>query len=175
MPGVLAGEEGGGLVRVMRSLLHDARFGARIFLRTPVVTACIVLLLGLGIGANSAMFSVVDGLLLHPVHYQDPDQLVFVWSHDPQGALSDVSPADFLDLREKSKSLTDIAAWMPSSFVVIGGDRPRQLGGARVTANFFRTLGVKPMLGRTFLPGEDGLANPADAARSVVISNRLLQ
>ena len=82
---------------------------------------------------------------------------MFVWSYDPQGALSDVSPADFMDLRAQSHSLADLAAWMPTSFVVIGGERPRQISGARVTANFFRTLGVKPVLGRTFLPDEDGL------------------
>lgn len=157
----------------MAFILNDARFGIRILLRTPVITSCIVLLLALGIGANSAMFSVVDGLLLHPVRYQDPEKLVFVWSHDPQGALSDVSAADFMDIRAQSKSLGDFATWMPTTFVVIGSERPRQLGGARVTSNFFRTLGVKPVLGRTFLPDEDGLDNPANAAHSVVVSHRM--
>jgi putative ABC transport system permease protein len=159
----------------MGFFFQDARFGLRVFLRTPVITASIILLLGLGIGANSAMFSVVDALLLHPVRYQDPDKLVFIWSYDPQGALSDVAPADFMDLRAQSHSLADLAAWMPTSFVVIGGERPRQISGARVTANFFRTLGVKPVLGRTFLPDEDGLDRPANAARSAVISYRFWQ
>src|ERR1700722_20004450 len=159
----------------MGFFLQDARFAARIFARTPAITISIVLLLALGIGANSAMFSVVDRLLLHPVRYQDPDKLVFIWSHNPQGALSDVSPADFMDLRAQSKSLADFAAWMPTAFVVLGGERPRQIDGARVTANFFRTLGVKPILGRTFLSDEDGLDNPANAARSVIISYRLWQ
>src|ERR1700683_3287421 len=98
----------------MGSLFQDARYGARIFARTPMLTASIVLLLAFGIGANSAMFSVVDGLMLHPVRYQEPDELGFIWSHDPQGALSDISPADFMDLRPRSKSLADIAAWMPT-------------------------------------------------------------
>jgi putative ABC transport system permease protein len=159
----------------MGFLLQDARFGARSFARTPAITASIVILLALGIGANLAMFSVVDGLLLHPVRYQNPQTLVFLWSHDPQGELSDVSPADFMHVRAESGSLADLAAWMPTSFVVIGGERPRQISGARVTANFFRTLGVKPVLGRTFLPEEDGLDNPSNAARSVVISYRLWQ
>lgn len=159
----------------MGFLLQDVRFGVRIFSRTPVITGSIILLLALGIGANSAMFSVVNELLLHPVRYPNPETLVFVWSHDPQGALSDVSPADFMDLRARSTSLGDFAAWMPTSFVVIGGERPRQLGGARVTANFFGMLGVKPVLGRTFLAQEDGLDNPANAAHSVVISYRLWQ
>jgi putative ABC transport system permease protein len=155
--------------------LQDARFGVRIFLRTPLITASMILLLALGIGANSAMFSVVDMLMLHPVHYQNPQDLVFVWNRDPQGALRDVSPADFMDFRAQTKSLANLAAWMPTTFVVIGGERPRQMGGARVTANFFRTLGVKPVLGRTFLAQEDGLDKPEDAARSVVISYRLWQ
>ncbi|HTB15197.1 MAG TPA: ABC transporter permease [Bryobacteraceae bacterium] len=159
----------------MGSILQDARFGARIFSKTPALTSSIILLLALGIGANSAMFSVVDSMMLHPVRYQDPEKLVFIWTYDPQGTMTNVSPADFMDLRAQSKSLADPAAWMPTSFVVLGGDRPRQLGGARVTANFFRTLGVKPLLGRTFLPDEDGLDNPANAAHSVVVSYRLWQ
>jgi len=159
----------------MGSIFQDARFAVRIFLRTPLITACIVVLLALGIGANSAMFSVVDALLLHPVRYQDPERLVFIWSHDPQGAMSDVSPADFHDLRAGAKSLSDLAAWMPTSFVVTGAEQPRQLGGARVTSNFFRTLGVKPVLGRTFLPDEDGLDNPANATHSAIISYRFWQ
>src|SRR5271166_567530 len=105
----------------MGSLLQDVRFGARIFMRTPAITLSIILLLALGIGANSAMFSVVNGLLLHPVRYQDPEQLVFVWSYDAEGTRSDVSPADFMDLRAQAKSLADLAAWMPTSFVVLGG------------------------------------------------------
>src|SRR5579863_6108500 len=152
----------------MGSLLQDARYGARIFSRTPAITASIVVLLALGIGANSAMFSVVDGLLLHPVRYHEPEKLVFLWGHDPRGVLTDLSPAAFMDLRSQVKNLTDLAAWMPTSFVVLGGDRPRQVGGAKVTANFFRTLGVTPVLGRTFLPDEDGLDRPANATRSVV-------
>jgi putative ABC transport system permease protein len=144
-------------------------------LRTPVITACVVLVLALGIGANSAMFSIVDGLLLHPVRYPDPKTLVFVWSHDSQGSLSDASPEDFLNWRTQSKTLTDFAAWMPTSFVLTGGDRPRQVPGARVSASFFRTLRIAPALGRTFLPDEDGLDRPAGAARSAVISHRLWQ
>jgi putative ABC transport system permease protein len=157
------------------ALLRDIRFGFRILFRSPLITACVVIVLGLGIGANSAMFSIVDGLLLHPVSYPEPETLAFVWSHDSQGALSDASPADFMDWRAQSKTLTDFAAWMPTSFVLSGGDRPRQISGARVSAEFFRTLRVKPELGRDFLPEEDGLDRPAGAARSAVISHRLWQ
>jgi putative ABC transport system permease protein len=159
----------------METLLQDLRFGARILLRAPLITVSILLVLALGIGANAAMFGILDGLLLHSVRYPDPQTLIFVWSLDAQGALSNASPADFMDWRAKSKTVSDPAAWLPTSFVFLGGERPRQLGGARVTANFFRTLRVKPLLGRTFLPDEDGLEKPANAARSVIISYRLWQ
>jgi predicted permease len=159
----------------MGSLLQDARFGTRILLRTPVVTGSILLVLALGIGANSAMFGIVDRLLLHPVPYPNPETLVFVWNYDPQGALNNSSVANFLDWRAQAKSLSDFAAWISNSFVVTGRDRPRQLEGASVTANFFRALGVKPLLGRTFLPDEDGLEGAAAAAHSAVISYRLWQ
>ena len=159
----------------LADLVRDARFGGRIMLRTPVITACVVIVLALGIGANSAMFSIVDGLLLHPVRYPEPETLAFVWSHDSQGGLSDASAEDFLAWRSQSKTLTDFAVWMPTSFVLTGGDRPRQVPGARVSASFFRTLRVTPTLGRTFLPDEDGLDRPADAAHSAVISHRLWQ
>src|SRR5665213_3115252 len=157
------------------ALLRDVRFGFRILLRSPVISASVVMVLALGIGANSAMFSIVDGLLLHPVSYPQPETLAFVWSHDSQGSLSDASPADFMDWRAQSKTLYDFAAWMPTSFLLTGGDRPRQISGARVSASFFRALGVAPERGRAFLPDEDGLDRPAAAAHSAVISHRLWQ
>ncbi|MDP9112392.1 MAG: ABC transporter permease [Acidobacteriota bacterium] len=159
----------------MSNLLQDARFGTRIMLRAPVMTASIILVLALGIGANSAMFSIVDCLLIHPVSYPEPEKLAFVWSHDSQGTLSDASAADFADWRTQSKTLSDFAAWLPTAFVLTGGDRPRQAAGARVSANFFNTLRVKPELGRTFLPDEDGLDHPENAAHSAVISHRFWQ
>ena len=120
-------------------------------LRTPVITGCVVLVLALGIGANSAMFSIVDRLLLHPVLYPEPETLVFVWSHDSQGALSDASPADFMDWRAQSKTLTDFAAWMPTSFVLTGGDRPLQVSGARVSASFFNISSARRARNRTHI------------------------
>jgi putative ABC transport system permease protein len=161
------------LAALLADFRRDVAFGIRILLRTPVITACVVVVLALGIGANSAMFSIVDGLLLHPVHYPQPEALAFVWSHDSQGSLSDASAEDFLYWRKQSTALTDFAAWMPTSFVLTGGDRPRQIPGARVSASFFRALRVAPMIGRTFLADEDGLDRPASAARSAVISHRL--
>jgi putative ABC transport system permease protein len=140
----------------VNSVLQDIRFGARILLRSPGITAAVIFALALGIGANSAMFSVVDALLLHPLRYQDPSKLVILWDLDPKGPVSGCSAPNFFEWR-KAKALSDVAAWVATSFVVSGLAEPAQVSGARTTANFFRTLGVKPVLGRTFLPGEDGL------------------
>jgi putative ABC transport system permease protein len=140
----------------MRSLLQDVHFGARVLLRSPGMTLAVILALALGIGANTAMFSVIDALILHPLRYQNPSELVVVWDRDPQGQLRGASSGNFLDWR-KAASFSDVAGWAPSSYTLTGLDRPEQIYGARVTAGFFKTLGVKPVLGRTFLPGEDGL------------------
>ncbi len=140
----------------MQTLFQDIRFGARVLLRSPGMTLAVILALALGIGANTAMFSVVDALILHPLRYQNPSELVIVWDTDPQGQIRGSSSGNFLDWR-KAKSFSSFAGWASSTYTLTGLDRPIQINGARVTAGFFKTLGVKPFLGRTFLPGEDGL------------------
>ncbi len=160
----------------MQSLLQDLRFGARVLRRSPGITLAITLALMLGIGANSAMFSAVDALLLRPFRYRDPATLTILWNRDAQGGVRKyVTAADFLDWRAQAKSFSDLAAWRGAAYVVTGGDRPEQINGATVTANFFRTLGVKPVLGRTFLPDEDGLDHPAAASKVAVISYKVWQ
>jgi putative ABC transport system permease protein len=140
----------------MESFLNDVRFGARVLVRSPVITLWVVLALALGIGANTAMFSAVNALLLHPVDYTDPEQLVLLWEKNPQGVSLPVSAANFLDWRAQSKSFSGIAGWVPVSYVMTGPGQARQLPGAEVTANFFQTLGVRPVVGRTFLPDDEG-------------------
>jgi predicted permease len=160
----------------VESVLQDLRFGVRILLRSPAITLAVILALGLGIGANSAMFSVVDALLLRPFQYRDPATLALLRDRDVQGALHGASAANFLDWRAHAKSFSDLAGWWQArSFVLTGGDRVEQIAGATVTDNFFRTLGVKPALGRTFLPGEDGIDNPAAASKVAIIGYRLWQ
>lgn len=159
----------------MESLLQDLRFGARILRRSLGITLAVVLALALGIGANSAMFSVVDAVLLHPVRFENPASLVLLWDRDPEGTPRTVSAGSFLDWRAQAKSFSALAGWSPSSYVLAGADRSAQITGATVTANFFNTLGVKPVLGRTFLPDEDGIDNPANASRVCVIGYRLWQ
>jgi putative ABC transport system permease protein len=157
----------------MESLRQDLRFGARILLKSPGVAAAVILALALGIGANSAMFSVVDGALLHPVRFRDPQTLALLWDLDAAGTVRNVAAADYLDWRRQTRSFSDLAAWTPASYVLTGGARPEQITGAVVTANFFRTLGVKPVLGRTFLPDEDGIDRQADASHVCVIGYKL--
>jgi putative ABC transport system permease protein len=157
------------------SALKNLRVAARILLRAPGIAFSIILILALGVGANSALFGVVNGLVLRPVSYPQPETLVFVWSNDPQGARTTTSPANFLDWRAGSRTLADFAGWVITSMTISGRDRPRQVAGAAVTANFFQTLGVKPLFGRTFLPGEDGLDGGPAAAKSVIVSYRYWQ
>src|SRR5205085_2474883 len=134
-----------------------------------------ILTLALGIGANSAMFSLVDALVLRPLPYQDPSHLAVIWDRDAQGVQWPASAANFLDWRKQAKSFAEIAGWTPTSLVLTGLERPAQILGASVTANFFRALGVKPLLGRAFLPDEDGIENPANTSRSAIISYRMWQ
>ena len=152
----------------MQTLFQDIRFGARVLMRSPGMTLAVILALALGIGANTAMFSVVDALILHPLRYQNPSELVVVWDRDPQGQIRGSSSGNFLDWR-KAKSFSSLAGWASSTYTLTGLDRPVQIYGARVTTEFFKTLGVKPFLGRTFLPGEDGLDGGAGVSKLAVI------
>jgi putative ABC transport system permease protein len=159
----------------MGSFAQDLKFGARILLRSPGITLAVILALALGIGANSAMFSIMDALVLHPVRFPDPSTLAMLWDRDAQNVQRGAAAAEFLDVRKQTKSFTELAAFRSASYVITGGDRPAQITGALVTANFFRALGVKPALGRTFLPDEDGIQNPSSASKVAVISNHLWQ
>jgi putative ABC transport system permease protein len=158
---------------VLDGLLQDLRFGARILVRSPGMTCAVMVTLALGIGANSAMFSVVDAVLLSHPPYRDPAALMLLWNKDPEGNKARVSAADFLDWRKQSRSFEELAGWIAVSYVWAAKDRPEQLFGEMVTANFFHLLGVKPALGRTFLPEEDGIDDPAAARKVVVICDRL--
>jgi putative ABC transport system permease protein len=156
----------------MESVFRDLKFAVRMLYRSRGIAALVVLALALGIGANSAMFGVVDAMLLHPLNFPDAQSLTIFWDHDSKGILYRLSAANFLDLRTNAKSFSEISAWVSGGFTWNAGDRPEALTGASVSANFFRTLGVKPQLGRTFLPDEDGIAKPGAAPKVVIISHR---
>ncbi|MGH9837940.1 MAG: ABC transporter permease [Blastocatellia bacterium] len=142
----------------MQTLLQDLRYGARMLLKQPGFTLIAVLTLALGIGANTAIFSVINAVLLRPLPFNEPERVVMVWNKGPAAAGGDRTPlavADLLDWRAQSQAFDGIAAFQYESFSVTGSETPESVQGANVTANFFAVLGVPPALGRTFLPDED--------------------
>lgn len=146
---------------------QDLRYGARSLLRTPGFTAVAVIALALGIGANTAIFSVVSAVLLRPLAYQDADRLVTIL-HDGS---SPVAVANYLDWRDQSRSFEAMGAaeyWSPN---LTNSDSPEHLAGLRVTQNLLPMLGIDPLLGRVFVPGEDRKG----AEHEVVLSYRLWQ
>ncbi|MBV8201871.1 MAG: ABC transporter permease, partial [Acidobacteria bacterium] len=154
------------------SLLRDLRYAARGLLREPGFTAVAVLTLALAIGANTAIFSVADGLLLRPLPLPRADRLLLVMRHFPQGETESVSPPKFFFLRGRMHSVfakTTAYEDLGTGFNLVGDGLPERLRGAHVTADFFPTIGVQPLLGRNFLAEED---RPG-ARHVVVLSHRL--
>jgi len=155
----------------MESLLQDLRFGMRMLVKTPGFTLIAVLTLGLGIGANTAIFSVVNAVLLRPLPFQEPEQLVMVWETEKDNAPYLVSPASFTDWCEQSQLVAHLAAIRGWDANLTGAGEPERLRGAQATSALFKVLGVQPLLGRTFLPGEDQEGSP----RVIVLSHGLWQ
>src|SRR5215510_15138545 len=157
----------------MESLLQDLRFGARMLMKQPGFTLIAALTLALGIGANTAIFSVVNAALLRPLPYSEPDRLVQIWQTNPQAnRWGDwVSYPDFRDWRERNTVFEEVGACRTWAFNLTGSDSPESMAGAYVSASLFTVLGVKPILGRTFLAEED---RPG-ANRVAVISHGLWQ
>jgi putative ABC transport system permease protein len=141
----------------MNGLLQDLRYALRQLRRNPRFTAVVVLVLALGIGANTGIFSVVNDVLLKPLPYKEPDRLVMVWEQNPRRGWFEniVSAANFLDWTKQNHVFTDIAAFEVNSFNLTGDNKPEQLSGERVTTNLLSVLGVQPLLGRLFVPEEE--------------------
>jgi putative ABC transport system permease protein len=151
--------------RMLENFLQDLRYGVRALLRTPGFTAVAVLTLALGIGANAAIFSVVNAVLLRPLPYQDAGRLVTVL-HD---GIDPVAVANYFDWRDQSTSFEAMAAadyWTPN---LTNSDPPEHLWGLQVTQNLLPMLGVDPILGRWFAPGEDKVGGEHE----VILSARL--
>src|SRR2546425_9893556 len=132
------------------------RYGARMLLKSPGVTLVAVLTLALGIGATTAIFSVVNFVLLRPLEYANPDQLVMTWERNTKKGWSEspTSFANFVDFRDDAKSV-ELASFTDTNFNLTGGDQPERVAGLRVSANLFSLLGVNPARGRWFAQGED--------------------
>ncbi len=147
-------------VHLIETLLQDLRYGLRMMLRSPGFTVVAVLTLALGIGANTAIFSVVNAVLLRPLPFADSARLAQIWHVPPAKSFPGmkifaVSAANFLDWRAQSRSFEDMAIYTGSSFIHTGNGDPESLMSIPVSPNFFSILGSQPLLGRTFAPDED--------------------
>jgi putative ABC transport system permease protein len=141
----------------MEILLNDLRYALRRLIRSPGFTAVVILTLALGIGANSAIFSVVNGVLLKPLEYRDPGNLVFINSQFPEIGFDEfwISPPEYREMQRNAQSFTSIGAWSTGSATISGLESPVRVTSAGASAEFFTTLGVPAHLGRAFTREED--------------------
>ena len=139
------------------TLLQDLRYGVRMLRKSPGVTIVTALTLALGMGANTAMFSSIDALLLHSLNFPDSDRLVALSETQPRSGFEpeNVAPADYLDWKKAGTVLDSMAAYREWGTDLTGTDEPEHLHGARVSSDFFSTLGVGTVLGRTFIREEE--------------------
>src|SRR5262252_2834802 len=145
-------------IRFIETLFQDVRYGLWMMRKNPGFTFVAALTLSLGIGANTAIFGVVNAILLRPLPFKDPERLVMVFDREAEAAGGDRTPlgvSDLSDLREQSRSFTGIEAFTGIPFNYTGGESPEQVLGFAVTARFFSTLGVQPQIGRDFSPDEE--------------------
>ena len=152
------------------SVIADIRYALRLLVRTPVFAVASIATLALGIGANTTIFSLVRSVLLQPLPYADPDQLVMVWEDASVIGFPKNTPApgNYNAWKASNRSFSDMAATRGNAASLTGDGAPEQVIGRAVTANFFNVLGVRPLLGRTFASGED-----TSGAAVVIISHAL--
>jgi putative ABC transport system permease protein len=157
----------------MDSFWNDFKYAVRVMAKRPGFTAIAVITIALGIGANTAIFTVINAVVLRPLPFPDPDKIVILTENNFAKGWNQfsIAPANFLDWRDQTKSWAEISAFDGKSFNLTGQGEPERLRGAAVSANLFRLLAVNPAIGRGFLPEED---NP-DGAKVVVISYGLWQ
>ncbi len=153
----------------MTGLAHDCRFGLRSLRRSPGFTSMATLVLALGIGACTAIFSLLDAALLRPLPFADPDALVMLWERAPRYAHNRVAPLNFLDWSEQQQSFAALAAVAGGSRTLTeAGARPERIPGQSVTSEFFEVFRIRPIAGRTFTADD-----ARDRAKVVVLSERL--
>ena len=133
MPGVHEGE-------MMATLWYDIRHGFRVLVNNPGFTAVAVLALALGVGANSAIFSAINSVLLRPLPFKEPDRLVWVWETQPHLDKAPFTPADFLDYRAQNRSFESVTTYFTQSLTLTEAGEPERLRGAIAPADFFSTL-----------------------------------
>jgi predicted permease len=153
----------------VQMLWQDLRYGLRMLRKSPAFTIVAVLTLALGIGANTAMFSVVEGVLLAPLQYFHPDRLVMVWENNPRFPRTWVSYPNFRDWQGSARSFQQMAAFREQGVDLTGSGTPEHLNGKEISSGFFSTLGTELTLGREFSAEEDRYSGTP----VVIISNRL--
>ena len=153
----------------MIGLLQDLRYAVRQFLKTPGLTILVIITIALGVGANTALFSVVNGVLLNPLPYPEPDQLVALRESKPNFEWGTIPYPTFRDWQKDNHTFSSIAVWRGYAFSLTGTGEAEQVNAQLVSSDFFPILGVKPLLGRSFLAGEDEIG----AAPIAVISEGL--
>src|SRR5215831_355589 len=137
-------------------MLQDLKYAIRGIVKRPAFAVLVIATLALGIGANTAMFSIVHSVLLRPLSYDRPDELVYMYGAFRQGSQAMVSPPDYLDYRDRNSVFSSLAArTVFGTAVITGSDEPERVQSSIASANFFATLGVKPYRGRVFLPEEE--------------------
>lgn len=158
-------------VRLIETLFQDVHYALRTLGKAPGFTLVALLTLGLGIGANTAIFSIVDGILLRPLPYQDPARLIALNETTPKVGTVSVSYLDFQDWSQQSRSFSEMAAVCSVGFNLAGINQPENINGEAVSPNFLSMLGVRPFLGRDF----DASEGKAGAAPVVLLSYQLWQ
>src|SRR3954471_765194 len=146
----------------MESILQDVQFALRLFRKSAGITVIAVVVLALGIGANTAIFSIVNAVMLRPLPYPSPERLVQIGRKYTGGVTNTMSVPNFRDYREQAASAFEtMSAYdvLPSGFNMATRSGPERVSGLHVTANFFQTLGVQPQLGRSFAADEDQLGH----------------
>jgi len=138
----------------MYTYWQDLSYGARMLLRNPAVSAVAVVTLALGIGANTATFSIVNAVILRPLPYQNPDRLVSLWTNVPEHGRRPITPGNFVDSKNQNTVFENMAAFSSSTMTLTGDGEPVQMMGANTSAGYFAVVGVEPMIGRLFHPEE---------------------
>ncbi len=155
----------------LETLWQDLRYGARMLMKKPGFTLVTVTTLALGLGANAAIFSFVNAVLLKPLPYPDPERIVSVWETRPGGGSNPISTLNFLDWERQNRCFQFLSAITGDTVTLTGSDSPEQLYVQRVSASYFKALGVEATLGRTFAASENEVGNDLE----VVLSNRIWQ
>ncbi len=144
----------------MHDILQDLKYALRQLRKSPGFTTVAVLTLALGLGANSALFSVINGVLLNPLPFPNPDQLVALHENKPNFQGGSISYANFRDWQKDNHTFAAMAVARPYAFSLTGTGEPEQVNAEFVTSDFFSLLGVTPVLGRSFATGEDEIGGP---------------